>query len=77
MTAIKPKVPKKDGTQREGKGFSREEIEKAGTNLKDAIRLGVSVDTRRKTAHEENVEALKTFLQTKKIASKPKKKSKS
>lgn len=77
MTTIKPKVPKKDGTQREGKGFSRDEIEKAGTNLKDAIRFGVSVDTRRKTAHEENVKALKTFLQARKTVSKPKKKSKS
>lgn len=74
---ITAKILKPDGKQRRGKGFSREELKKAGTNFKAALKLGIPIDLKRKTAHDENVEALKTFLQTKKTASKPKSKGKS
>jgi large subunit ribosomal protein L13e len=78
MMAFKPKVFKKGGKQRYGRGFSREELKKAGISLKEALKLGVSVDSRRKTAHQENIEMLKTFLENAKAKSKPKKrKSKS
>jgi len=80
MAAIKPKVFKKRGKQRCGKGFSREELKKAGLSEKDALKLKIPVDPKRKTAHEGNVEAVNAFLQDKKTAAKPtrtKKKSKS
>jgi ribosomal protein L13E len=70
MTTIRPKVFKNDGKQRAGRGFSREELKKAGSSLKEAVRLGVPVDDKRKTAHEENVDAVRTFLQERKPASK-------
>jgi ribosomal protein L13E len=73
MTTIKPKILKNDGKQRLGRGFSREELKRAGSSLKEALRFGIPVDAKRKTAHEENIEAVKTFLQEKKPASKPKK----
>ena len=73
MTTIKPKILKQDGEQRLGRGFSREELKRAGSNLKEAVKLGVPVDDKRKTVHEENIEAVKTFLQEKRPASKPKK----
>jgi large subunit ribosomal protein L13e len=76
-TTITAKIHKKDGKQRIGKGFSREELKKAGTNLKDALKMGIPTDPKRRTAHDENVETLKTFLQAKKATSKPKSKGKS
>jgi len=73
MMTTKPKVFKKGGKQRFGKGFSPGELKKAGLSLKDALRLGLPVDSKRKTAHEENIEAVKAFLQEKKAERKPKK----
>ncbi|MEM3730544.1 MAG: ribosomal protein L13e [Candidatus Bathyarchaeia archaeon] len=74
--ALKPKVYKKDGKQRFGKGFSREELKKAGLTLKEALKLHIPIDSRRKTAHDENVEAIKTFLKNKNAKAKSKGKSK-
>ena len=73
MTTTRPRVLKNDGKQRFGRGFSREELKKAESNLKEALRFGLPVDAKRKTAHEENIAAIKAFLQEKKPASKPKK----
>ncbi|MEM3627938.1 MAG: ribosomal protein L13e [Candidatus Bathyarchaeia archaeon] len=75
MMALKAKVFKKGGKQRLGKGFSREELKKAGLSLKEALKLGIPVDSRRRTAHQENVEAIKGFLKGKK--EKPRRKAKS
>lgn len=77
LTKAEPKVFKQKGKQRHGKGFSRGELRKAGLSLKDALRLGFPVDPRRRTAHEENVEAIKTLLESKKAKPKLKRKSKS
>ena len=78
MTAIKPTVFKKAGKQRRGKGFSREELKKAGLSLREALKLGIPVDSRRSTAHKENVNTVKKFLRSKKKkASKTKKRRKS
>jgi len=76
MENVKPKVFKKDGKQRFGKGFSRNELKKAGLSLKDALRFCIPVDSRRKTAHEENVNVIKSFLETLKKEVKQKRKSK-
>jgi len=73
MTTTRPKVFKNDGKQRLGRGFSREELKKAGSSLKEAIKLGLLVDDKRKTVHDENVEAAKTFLEKTRPTSKPKK----
>lgn len=77
MKLIRPKILKKGAKRRYGRGFSREELKKAGLSLQEALKLGVSVDSRRRTAREENVEAVKTFLETAKQSVKPKKKPKS
>ncbi len=73
MTTPRPKILKNDGKQRFGRGFSREELRKAGSSLKEAVKLGLLVDDRRKTVHDENVEAAKVFLKERRPASKPKK----
>jgi large subunit ribosomal protein L13e len=77
VITIKPTILKKGGKQRHGKGFSRKELKKAGLSLNEALKLRVPVDLRRRTVHEKNVDAIKAFLETKKIASKPKKRGKS
>jgi len=74
MRAVSPKISKERGKEREGKGFSRAELAKAGTVPKDALRLGIPLDFKRKTVHEENVETLKQFLQSVSTAPKAKKK---
>jgi ribosomal protein L13E len=73
MTITRSKVFKNDGKQRFGRGFSRGELKKAGSSLKEAVKLGLPVDDKRKTVHDENVEAAKSFLQERRPASKPKK----
>jgi ribosomal protein L13E len=74
MHHIKPKINKKGGKQRGGRGFSREEIEKACLNPAEAKRLELPVDERRKTAHDQNVEAIKAYAEKKKAEAKPKQK---
>jgi large subunit ribosomal protein L13e len=77
MRIVEPKVLKTGGKQRFGTGFSRGELKKVGLTPKEARRLGMPVDVRRKTVHEENVKAVKAMLENLKKASKPKRKSKS
>jgi large subunit ribosomal protein L13e len=71
--AAEPKVFKTREKKRHGKGFSREELKKAGTNMTEAVKLRIPLDPRRKTAHEENVETVKSFIAQKKAEQKPKK----
>jgi large subunit ribosomal protein L13e len=77
MAAVTSKVLKKNGKQRRGKGFSREELKKAGSNTTDALKLHIPLDFKRRTAHEENIENLKAFFASRKAVSKPRLKSKS
>jgi large subunit ribosomal protein L13e len=76
MTIANARVFKAREKQRDGKGFSRDELKKAGTNMTDALKLKIPLDPRRKTAHEENIEAVKAFVAQKKAEQKPKKKPK-
>ena len=76
MTLIKPIIFKKGGKKRCGKGFSREELKKVGLSLREAVKLSIPIDSRRKTINDENVTTIKGFLKSEKKASKPKKKKK-
>src|SRR5271157_5371220 len=71
MTLIEPKVFKNDGKQRSGRGFSREELNKAGSSMKKALKLGLRIDAKRKTVYDQNVEALRAFIQEKKTVESP------
>ena len=72
MHHIKPKILKPDGKQRSGRGFSREELKKAGLNKAEAKKLEIPVDNRRQTAHDQNVEAIKAYAEKKKAKTKTK-----
>jgi ribosomal protein L13E len=80
VSTSRPQVQRRDGKQVEGKGFSLDELKKAGTSLTEAVKLHVPVDPRRRTVHDENVKALKPVLDEKRAAvraRKPRRKSKS
>ena len=48
----------KSGSFRPGKGFSLGEIRNAGLDLREALKLGIPLDRRRKTIHDRNVKML-------------------
>lgn len=76
MIKVEPIVFKKNRKPRKGKGFSREELRKAGLSFREALKLSIPIDFRRRTIHKENIKAVKSFLKAKK-RSKSKAKSKS
>jgi large subunit ribosomal protein L13e len=62
MRQLKPIVHCQTGKERMGKGFSPDELKEAGLTAVDAAKLGISVDRKRKTSREENIETLKAQL---------------
>ncbi len=60
-TYNKRPVVKTGNKTREGRGFSLNELKQAGLTIFDAKRIGIYLDKRRKTVHNENVEYLKTI----------------
>lgn len=71
MHHIKPQILKPDGKQRVGRGFSREELTKAGLNLQEARRIQLPIDFRRHTVHDSNVKAVKTYAAHERAKRKP------
>jgi len=57
-------VRKKNGRTRRGKGFSRGELREAELDCKQALKLSIPIDRRRKTKHQENIEILKQHLRS-------------
>jgi large subunit ribosomal protein L13e len=47
--------------KREGRGFSLLELEVAGINIENARKLGIRIDKRRRSCHQENIELLKNI----------------
>ncbi|MCC6013359.1 MAG: 60S ribosomal protein L13 [Candidatus Verstraetearchaeota archaeon] len=53
--------------KREGRGFSLLELKAAGISEKEAKKLGIRIDKRRRSCHQENVELLKNIKNSSKI----------
>jgi len=56
-------IVKRGDKVREGRGFSKGELKEVGLSPSEAMRLGIPVDKRRRTVHEENVERLRAYLE--------------
>ncbi len=72
MHHIKPTITKQNGKQKPGKGFSPHELKQAGVNKQQAKQIGLPIDQKRKSTHEENVETIKAHAQQAKTEAKPK-----
>jgi len=59
MHHVKPLITKQNGKQKQGKGFSPNELKAAGISKQQARQAGLPVDMRRKSSHDENVDAIK------------------
>lgn len=65
MHHIKPTIIKQNGKLKTGKGFSLNEIKQAGISKQKARQLGLPVDKRRKSTHEDNVKSIKAHARPK------------
>ena len=72
MHQIKPTIKKRNGKHKMGRGFSPDELAKAGVNKLQAKQMGLSVDFRRRTAHDANVATIKVHAEKAKLEAKPK-----
>jgi ribosomal protein L13E len=59
MHHIKPSILKPNGKQKSGRGFSPDELAKADVSRLQAKQMGLPVDFRRRTAHDDNIASLK------------------
>ncbi len=50
------------GRKRKARGFSIQELKLAGISIKEAKKLKIYVDKRRKSCYDENVETLKNLI---------------
>jgi large subunit ribosomal protein L13e len=55
-------IVKRNRKLRNGKGFSQDELKEMGLSFKQALKMGIPIDTRRSTKHEDNMEILKAHL---------------
>ncbi len=63
MHHIKPTITKQNGKQSIGKGFSPNELKEAGINNQLAKQIGLPVDRKRKSTHDENIQTVKAHAQ--------------
>lgn len=76
MHHVKAQIRKPDNTgQRNGKGFSKGEVKKADLNTVNARKMGLPVDSRRRTVHDKNIEVIKAHAEKQKAKVKPKPKA--
>jgi predicted flap endonuclease-1-like 5' DNA nuclease len=54
-------VVKKGRKSRKGRGFSSHELKEASLSFSQALELGIPIDPKRSTRHDENVIALKAY----------------
>jgi ribosomal protein L13E len=74
MHHIKAVITKHNKKRSTGRGFSPTELKNAGVNMQQARQIGLPVDVKRKSAHDENVSTIKAHAEKAKAeaAAKPK-----
>ena len=73
MHHIKATVTKGNGKTSTSRGFSLTELKTACLTKEDAKKIGIPLDYKRKSSHDENVETLKAHAEKAKAEAKPKK----
>lgn len=68
MHHIKATITKQNGKRKVGKGFSITELKNASVSKQLARQIGLPIDIKRKSAHDENVETIKVHAQKSKEA---------
>ena len=63
MHHLKIVITKQNGRQSVGQGFSPNELKEAGVNTQQAKQIGLRVDDKRKSTHQENVDCIKSHAQ--------------
>ncbi len=64
ISLLRPIVKGITGRKRKGKGFSLKELEAVNLSIEKAKRLKISIDKKRRSAHEENINILKDFIKS-------------
>ena len=77
MHHLKIIITKQNGKQSIGQGFSPNELKEAGVNKQQAKQIGLRVDVKRKSTHQENVDCIKAHAQEAKTKPKQNPKSQS
>jgi len=72
MQQIKAIITKRNGKKAESRGFSLTELKNAGLTKQDAKKIGIPLDVKRKSVHDENVEHLKAHAEKVKTEAKTK-----
>ena len=72
MHHIKAVITKQNGKQSTGRGFSLNELTKAGLTKQDAKKIGIPLDVKRKSSHDENIATLRAHAEKAKAEAKPK-----
>ena len=72
MHHIKAVIIRQNGKKAGSRGFSLTELKNAGLTKQDAKKIGIPLDVKRKSAHDENVECLKVHAEKQKAEAKPK-----
>jgi ribosomal protein L13E len=72
MHHIKATITKQNGKTKTSRGFSLTELKTACLTKQDAKKIGIPLDYKRKSSHNENVETLKAHAEKAKAEAKPK-----
>ena len=72
MHHIVATITKRNGKKSTSRGFSLSELKKACLTKQDAKKIGVPLDLKRKSTHDENVATLKMHAEKAKAEAKPK-----
>jgi len=72
MHHIVATITKRNGKKSTSRGFSLSELKKACLTKQDAKKIGVPLDLKRKSTHDENVDTLKMHTEKAKAEAKPK-----
>jgi ribosomal protein L13E len=72
MHHLKIVITKQNGKKSIGQGFSPNELKEAGVNKQQAKQIGLRVDVKRKSMHQENVDCIKAHVEATPKSTKPK-----